>query len=145
MSRLDVSTPTGATRFSRIGSTNLQLTHMAEPQFHLFLDDERVPSDVTWLSLPDGPWVIVRTVQEFRDVICARGFPDFISFDNDLGTQEEGKHAAAWLVERCLDSARDIPAVAIHSKNNQAAEQIASLFRSYSRFRSSNGSSASGS
>ena len=49
----------------------------------IFLDDERKPTDVTWINYPDNvDWVVVRTKTEF----CDMGFKgcDIISFDHDL-------------------------------------------------------------
>ena len=60
--------------------------------------------------------------------------PSFVSFDNDLGEVEEGKHAVQWLVNRCLDNNRDFPDCAVHSKNNQAADYMIALINSYRRF-----------
>lgn len=51
----------------------------------LFLDDERSIKNVTWVTLPPGPWDIVRSYDEFVKVIKENGIPKFISFDHDLG------------------------------------------------------------
>lgn len=58
----------------------------------LFLDDERFPPD-------DGrDWVIVRTVPAAVAWIKANGLPSHLSFDNDLGRPQEGRHLAKWLI-----------------------------------------------
>lgn len=50
----------------------------------LFLDDERVPQDVTWIQYPDNiEWIIVRNMEEFADYIHNLSF-DIYSFDHDL-------------------------------------------------------------
>lgn len=50
----------------------------------LFLDDERNPSDVTWIQYPsDIEWTIVRTHSDFLCQIIDFHF-DVISFDHDL-------------------------------------------------------------
>ena len=105
----------------------------------LFLDDERNPSDVTWLTSPEGiptyqdstAWTIVRNQTEFQDYIEANGVPSHISFDNDLGTgQGEGIFCAQWLVDQILDGNllwRPGFSYAVHSKNNIAAARIRGL------------------
>lgn len=62
--------------------------------YNLFLDDERDP--------PNGgrEWVVCRTVGEAKATIMDRGFPAFISFDNDLGEgQPEGRELAKAIVD----------------------------------------------
>jgi hypothetical protein len=67
----------------------------------LFLDDERMPGDVTWIELHNGPYDVVRTQAEFEAYVTEYGIPDIISFDNDLGIGcGEGRHCAKWLVEQ---------------------------------------------
>jgi len=67
--------------------------------YALFIDDERFPP-------ADGrAWVIARTLSDVRDIVNARGAPDFISFDHDLGDAEPtGFDIAKALVEADLDS-----------------------------------------
>jgi hypothetical protein len=107
--------------------------------YKLFLDDERIPSDVTWIVMHDGPWVIVRSQPEFEAYVLAHGMPDVISFDNDLGTgMGEGRFCARWLVEQLLDGIVVFnPAFAftVHSKNTVAAEWITQYLDQYLDFR----------
>ena len=56
----------------------------------LFLDDERNPSDVTWVNYvnkEDIEWTVVRTYNEFVNAISADNF-DCYSFDHDLQDYE---------------------------------------------------------
>ena len=79
----------------------------------LFLDDVR---EVEWIY--EGPMAegfeVVRSYSEFIDYIKAKGLPDFISFDNDLGLDEsgevasEGYAAAKWLVYESGLDLRDL-------------------------------------
>lgn len=55
----------------------------------LFLDDIRSPGDVTWITLHEGPYDIVRSFDEFANYIRKHGMVDVISFDNDLGVKSE--------------------------------------------------------
>lgn len=56
-------------------------------EYGLFLDDIRVPEDVTWISLPSNNYIIVRNYQEFVDTIIKHGVPAFVSFDHDLADE----------------------------------------------------------
>ena len=56
----------------------------------LFLDDERNPSDVTWVNYYDSDniqWKVVRTYNEFVEAINTDSF-DCYSFDHDLQDYE---------------------------------------------------------
>lgn len=110
---------------------------------YLFLDDERVPHDVTWngnhrLYQYDYLWDIVRTQPQFEAYILANGIPNVISFDNDLGTgMGEGIFCAQWLVDQVLDmNVKWNPNAMflVHSKNNQAGPRITSLLNNFISF-----------
>ena len=81
---------------------------------------------------------IVRNFRDFVDYIKRYGLPDFISFDNDLGLEEDGTlapdgyAAAKWLV---YDSGLDLTTLQfyVHSANPVAAEQIKGLLTNYIR------------
>ena len=61
-------------------------------RYHLFLDDERNVSDVTWVSLPRNVnWVVVRNYDEFVKTITSFGLPEYVTFDHDLA-DEHYKH-----------------------------------------------------
>ncbi|MCB1175020.1 MAG: hypothetical protein KDK39_15715 [Leptospiraceae bacterium] len=55
----------------------------------LFLDDIRVPDFIYSPGIAEK-FSIVRSYQEFVEFIQGNGLPDFISFDNDLGEDENG-------------------------------------------------------
>lgn len=96
----------------------------------LFLDDERFPSE-------DG-WIVVRSVAAARTWVEANGFPDYVSFDNDLGDgQPEGRHFADWLIERDLDRGGMPSAFAyyVHSQNPVARDAINAKLGAYLRYR----------
>lgn len=110
--------------------------------YNLFLDDERYPENVTWITLHEGPWVIVRSQPEFEAYVLEHGMPDVISFDNDLGPPEtgvgEGYWCAKWLVEQLLDERIAFNprfTFTVHSKNNVAAESITRYLNQYLDFR----------
>jgi hypothetical protein len=122
--------------------------------YSLFLDDIRFPaypsSDPNDLS----HWEICRTMQAAVDLVLARGLPQHIAFDHDLGWDTlqpiegsfliappgEGKEMpsgfdfAKWLVESDLNGTINLPedfSWSIHSSNPVGAENIQGLLKSY--------------
>jgi len=87
----------------------------------------------------EDDYVIVRTYQAFVDHIQDNGLPKFISFDNDLGEDEQGNlledgyAAAKWLV---YESGLDLRQIQfkVHSANPVARVQIESLLNNYIAF-----------
>lgn len=121
---------------------------------NLFLDDERVPDDVTWINIGRGPWEIVRSFNQAVEWVKTNGFPDVISFDHDLGYEEfeaneagivvtnateekSGLDFAKWLIEYNLDN-HTMPedfSFTVHSMNPVGAENISKLMYNYLRNR----------
>ncbi|MBO2546026.1 hypothetical protein J0871_16535 [Salegentibacter sp. BDJ18] len=104
----------------------------------LFLDDIRIPKMV-YDTIETKDFIVVRNYADFVKYIKQNGLPDFISFDNDLGLNENGEvapdgyAAAKWLVyESNLDLRR--LRFKVHSANPVAAEQIRELLSNYIRF-----------
>jgi hypothetical protein len=59
--------------------------------YNLFLDDIRIPTNVTWVNVPkDQHYSLVRNYQEFVDLITLRGLPKFVCYDHDLGLSHYG-------------------------------------------------------
>ena len=126
--------------------------------YKLFLDDEREPKQVKWITMPLGPWVVVRNYDQFVEAIKTRGLPTHISFDHDLGLEhypifenkpgmhipydsykeKTGYHAAKFLIDYCLDNDLDLPYYTVHSMNVTGKENIIGLLKSYARFRKEN-------
>lgn len=79
---------------------------------------------------------IVRTYDAFIDYIKVNGLPEFVSFDNDLGLDENGEvapdgyAAAKWLVYESGLDLKDLQ-FKVHSANPVAAEQIRGLLNNY--------------
>lgn len=107
--------------------------------YYLFLDDERKPSNVTWIPMPNVLWTIVRNYDQFVSMIEERGIPEFISFDHDLadehyvaylegrsdyGPEKTGYDCAKWLVDHCLEKEAPIPNYQVHSLNHIGRENI---------------------
>ena len=112
--------------------------------YHIFLDDDRMPADVTWVRLPSvdtnthGGWHIVRSFEQFVHCIETNGMPQFISFDHDLGDvgpdEKNGLSCAKWLVDYCLDNETSCPDFEVHSKNPQGALNIHGLLKGFQQF-----------
>lgn len=119
---------------------------------YLFLDDIRMPGDVTWIDIGNGKsyhesrgasWSIVRSYNEAVAWVIENGFPDIVSFDHDLGYEEyslidgkvvmtnvieekTGLDFAKWLVEYDLDT-NTMPkdfSFTVHSRNPIGTKNI---------------------
>jgi hypothetical protein len=116
---------------------------------YLFIDDERMPRDVTWVLIGGvgswgADWQIVRSLEEGKAWVLANGFPDVISFDHDLGEAHYGQDYsdgktgydfAKWLVEHDMDT-NTMPVnfkFTVHSKNPTGSANIQSLLDNYIR------------
>lgn len=103
----------------------------------LFLDDIRTV-DMVYDKSMETDFDIVRSYADFIKYIQQNGLPDFISFDNDLGLDENGEVApdgyavAKWLV---YESELDLTNLnfKVHSANPIASEQIKGLLTNYQK------------
>lgn len=112
-------------------------THHEIPQslkeYMIFLDDERSVDDVYKDS---SDFVTVRNLDQFKEIIYERGLPTFISFDHDLGSNEEGEvlhsgyDVAKWMINEMELDVRGVD-FKVHSWNIQTRDQIGDLFRSW--------------
>lgn len=93
----------------------------------LFLDDRRTPTDVSWVHLPRGNWVLARSFRDFVDRIESLGPPRFVSFDYDLGATQSGCDCAKWLVRYCLDNDEALPVYEVHSTHSAGAAEISQI------------------
>ena len=106
--------------------------------YKLFLDDIR-DVKMVYKNLTDEDFVIVRNFKDFKQVIIENGLPELISFDNDLGLDENGNiaedgyAAAKWLVYESGIDLRNLK-FNVHSANPVAAQQIQGLLDNYIRF-----------
>lgn len=99
-------------------------------RYALFLDDERFPPGSI---RGDLPWVVARSYGIAVNIIQAFGFPQFVSFDHDLGEDRSGMDFAKFIVSADSDSCvldKDF-AFDVHSMNPIGAENIRSLMNSY--------------
>lgn len=104
--------------------------------WRLFLDDKRYPAS--------GRWVIARSYDDAVWHVENLGFPDYVSFDHDLGMiddidpfsermmipsimEKDGYDFAKWLCQHAIDKRiylRDFFGFAVHSQNPIGAENI---------------------
>ncbi|MFK4136489.1 cyclic-phosphate processing receiver domain-containing protein [Pseudomonas luteola] len=102
----------------------------------IFLDDERVPSDVTWIDYPTNiEWIVVRDYVGFTKAIEEHHSDSLlISFDHDLqdfdacGEERKGMHCIRWLGEYCMDNGLKMPTCLFHSKNIPGRENMQSYY-----------------
>lgn len=105
--------------------------------YNLFLDDIRT-IDIVYPK-KDIDFVIVRSYDDCIAYIKENGLPEFMSFDNDLGEDEnkivlpDGYAVAKWLV---YESGFDLTNFKfnVHSANPVAKDQIEGLLNNYMKF-----------
>lgn len=95
-------------------------------RYNIYLDDERkCPED----------HILCKNYYEFVELITERGLPYRIAFDHDLGSgQPDGRDAAEWLVNYCLERKLELPRCGVHSMNPVGASEIKSVLRTYYEF-----------
>lgn len=115
----------------------------------IFLDDIRVPSDVTWVEIPRiKDWVIVRNFEEFQNEITKSKYktsgPQHISFDHDLAEEhysgdfsraKSGYHCAQLTVQLAIANEwHNIPNFTIHSMNEIGSKRIKEAMKDFERY-----------
>ena len=96
--------------------------------YALFIDDERFPP-------ADGrDWVIARTSNEALEVVDRNGWPDYVSFDHDLGGDDTSMAVIHGAIDRLLVTEAPLPFEwTVHSQNPIGRDNIAALLGSYER------------
>ncbi len=101
--------------------------------YKLFLDDIREPF---WIYDDYKKWIVVRNQEEFIKTITDKGIPNVISFDNDLGVDNngiilsDGYSCLNWLIDNDIY----IKGVIVHSDNIVANEQIFGKAKNWQKF-----------
>ena len=102
----------------------------------LYLDDVR--------DLPDESFDLARSYDEAVNYVKENGIPTFISFDHDLGVDENEKllptgfDFAKWLVEMDMDNIYKFPenfSFNVHSANPVGKANIEGYLNNYLNFR----------
>lgn len=121
--------------FNKVNGWNFKCTN--DMTYKLFLDDIRTVGMV-YSNMSETDFIIVRNYHDFVSTIQKNGLPSYISFDNDLGLDDDGNvapdgyAAAKWLV---YESGLDITKLEyhVHSANPVASEQIRGLLENYKK------------
>lgn len=114
----------------------------------IFIDDERYPSDVTWLQYEIDRysyWHIIRLENEFDNVLDwfeNSGVDDNIifSFDHDLQLwNEEGEEITGYvllkkLIDFCIDNDIPIPVCYFHTQNVVGKKNMESYYNNAIKF-----------
>jgi hypothetical protein len=94
--------------------------------------------------LPDDSLYLARSYDEAVKYVQKFGIPNFISFDHDLGIDENnnllpsGYDFAKWLVESDMDKNQNIPydfKYFVHSANPVGKENIQRYLNSYLKYK----------
>lgn len=91
----------------------------------LFIDDERMP--------PSDDYVVVRSSQDAIDYIKTNGWPNFISFDHDLGGDDTTMVFLKRLMNEIWDGKTNPPDYQIHSANPIGKLNIQSFMESWKK------------
>lgn len=98
--------------------------------YKLYLDDERNPKT-------SGPWIIVRSYDEFIQKVEEIGIENIneFSFDHDLGAGEgkDGIDCVKWMVNEKQFDMRNL-IINVHSANTVGKENIEGLIKSWNKF-----------
>jgi len=96
--------------------------------YALFLDDERFPPD-------DGrKWVVARSSEQALRFIKTFGWPEYVSFDHDLGGEDTAMKFVRPVLDMLLDEDRQIPfGWFVHSQNPVGRDNISALLTSFGR------------
>lgn len=100
----------------------------------LFLDDERFPTDVTWVTYPVGSdFTIVRSYEEFIEAVQKDTY-DIISFDHDLGAGKTGYDCMKKLCEVHAVLLQELPMAIMHSKNPVGVKNMAECYLGFQEY-----------
>jgi len=105
----------------------------------LYLDDLRMPHQSGYV---DSEWTVVRSVADFKKYILTHGIPNIISFDHDLGEDQNQKEmpsgydAIKWLVDfdQKFSKTPGNWEIRVHSANPVGRENILHYYQNYKKF-----------
>ena len=131
--------------------------------YNLFLDDQFKPMQIADLTLSEKDreryrkykWIIVKSYNEFVEIVNKKGVPSMVSFDHDLAEEhwdfthleenllkvgdaaildydvfevKTGYHAAEWFLEYCANRGKYPEIILVHSRNPIGKKNIEGLF-----------------
>lgn len=101
-------------------------------KWNMFLDDIRVPAYVD--PTKNVQWVLCRNLYDAVSMCARFGMPGFISFDYDLGPNEDSMMFLRWLAnDFFIEGKHNIPRYQIHSANPCGALNIDSFMKSWKK------------
>lgn len=114
----------------------------------IFLDDERLPTDVTWVEYPNNIlWLVKNRATDFMSCISQTAREDFknlvISFDHDIqsytpeGTEETGYDCLKYLVNYLIELGVDkdgLPSVYFHTMNPIGKKNMESYWNNFVKY-----------
>lgn len=118
--------------------------------WNLFIDDERTLQQVDWMDrdiqvkYQTEEFLIARNHQQVIDLIEEHGFPNFVSFDHDLGdpvVNGDGYMIAKYLVDLDMCAKYKMPDdfdYCVHSKNPIGKLNIQGYLDGYRKHRQDN-------
>ena len=113
-----------------------------EKKIGLFLDDERVVKDVTWITYPDNiDWTIVRNSNEFFEQLQKLN-PSVVSFDHDI--QEfygAGEVTGYDIIKEMVDiylGVAEIPQCFFHTQNPIGKKNMEAYYFNAVKFQEEN-------
>jgi len=87
---------------------------------------EDSPMRIAWFQKRIPDLIVCKTVLEFKQYFTSgRGLCDFVFWDHDLGTKENGEDAAKWFGIKFGNQANDYGV--IHSWNSEGAHRMQKL------------------
>ena len=101
----------------------------------VFLDDERIPQFIS-NKIPNFDsyeWIVIRNYFEFTEFVDKNiGRISLVSFDHDIDSLEwNGKDAADYLKDVCMDNNVTLPDFIVHSMNPIGKGNIIGLYKNY--------------
>ena len=113
-----------------------------EKMVGIFLDDERIPEDVTWVDYKSNiDWIIVRNSIEFFTALD-KIKPDIISFDHDIQeiafSQSPVEITGLDILKRfaynCIQNKQLLPICVFHTKNICGKENMYHFYKNAVKF-----------
>ena len=104
--------------------------------YKIFFDDLRTV-DMVYKNPEDWDFEVIRNIDDFKNTILDKGVPEFISFDHDLGKDDNGNvvdayQALKWMVFDLELDLRNMD-YKIHSANPLALEKIDCLIKNWNK------------
>lgn len=103
--------------------------------WQLFLDDIREPyyvyRDSEMPELHPDRWTVARSTEEAKALILAKGMPELMSLDHDLGGADTTMVFLNWLVREHWNGTTAIPKSRVHSANTVGATNIRAFMDSW--------------